>query len=94
MTDAKEMRLALLALFLDTEEVAVSSYEECTYPGGMFNDRKWRASDPNGFGVARRARRALGLSPFLHRNRRTFGLADDRLAVFRKKERALLAGRP
>lgn len=92
--ETKELRLALLGLFLDVETVAVCSYEECTYPGGVFDDRKWRASDPREFAVATRARRALGLKPFQHRDARKFGRADDRLFAFRKKERAMLAGKP
>lgn len=89
-----EMRMALLAMFLDAEEVAVCSYETCTYPGGVFNDSIWRGGEPETFEIARRARTALGLKTFRHRDRRKFGLAGDRLAVFRAKERAMLAGKP
>lgn len=89
MTRAKELELALLAMFLAEEDVSVSSYEMCTYPGGVFNDRIWRVAD-HGFPIYRRARLVLGLKPFRHRDKKTYGAADDRLAEFRAKERARL----
>jgi hypothetical protein len=89
MTRAAELELALLAIFLDAEEDAVASHETCTYPGGVFNDAIWRERDP-AFPLALRARRLLSLRPFCHRDKLRFGKAGDRLAVFRKAEKARL----
>lgn len=86
-----DFRLLLLAMYLDAEDMAVSGLEECTYPGGVFNDEIWRADGPRDFKLLRRVRRALGLKPFSHRDAKTFGLADDRLAKFRAKEREMVA---
>lgn len=83
----KAIRSALMAMFLDAEEIAVCSYETCTYPGGIFNDRIWRQGDPSGFKVAKRARSVLGLRPFSHRDAKKFGRGDERLAKFRAKDR-------
>lgn len=87
MTSPNELRRALLVLYLDVEEVAVASHETCTYPGGVFNDRIWREDEPEGFKIAKRARDALGLKAFKHRDTRKFGGAGDRLAKFRAAER-------
>lgn len=81
---------ALLAMFLDAEEVAVNSYETCTYPGSVFNDRIWHAREGDCFEAAKRARDALGLKAFEYRDARHFGQAGERLAEFRAKERASL----
>jgi hypothetical protein len=85
-----EARL-LLAMYLDAECAAVVSYEECTYPGGIFNDRVWRKeSGAAFFKLMKRVRRALGLTPFSHVDEKEFGLAYIQLAKFRAKEAALV----
>lgn len=85
-----EYRLLLLAMFLDAEDQAVTGLETCTYPGGIFNDAIWRADHPGDFKLMRRVRRALGLKAFSHRDAKRSGLADDRLAVLRSKEREMV----
>lgn len=92
MTAARHKDLLLLAMFLDAEEQAVTGLETCTYPGGIFNDAIWREDHPGDFKLARAVRRALGLKPFYHRDAKRYGAADDRLAEFRAKERAMVKG--
>lgn len=89
---ARERRLeiALLALFLEAEEMAVASYETCTYPGGAFNDAIWRKKEGTTFKRAVAARRLLHLRPFSHKDTREFGGAGDRLTALRKEQWALL----
>ena len=62
-----DIREALLALFLDVEQVAVNSYATWTGEEWIFDDRIWQENEPEGFKIARRARRLLGLNPYRYR---------------------------
>ncbi len=81
----RALRRALLAMFIEAEQVAVTSYETCTYPGGIFDDDVWKKNDGPGFRIAKQARTVLGLPAFAHRDKKRFGGADDALVAFRKE---------
>lgn len=82
--DCRTLRRALLAMFIEAEQVAVTSYETCTYPGSVFNDAIWKKKEGSAFTIAKRARTVLGLPPFDYRDKRHFGRAGDALDAFRK----------
>jgi hypothetical protein len=65
----KELRAALLEMFIDAEQMAVNGYTTYIGPGSVFNDKIWKQEDPDGFAMARRARKLLGLKPFRHRGK-------------------------
>jgi len=64
LSEMAEIREALLDLFLDAEQVAVTSYTTRTGGEWGFNDRIWRENGPKGFKTAGRARRLLSLKPY------------------------------
>jgi hypothetical protein len=84
----RDLERALLAMFLDAEQLAVNGHETCTYPGGVFDDAIWRRAEPDMFKIAATARRLLGLRPFKYRHKTRFGGASDALEVFRHPPRA------
>ena len=50
-----ELKSALLDLYLDAEEIAVSSYATWNANKWEFSDLYWREQDPRGFRLARRS---------------------------------------
>ena len=68
-----EIREALLALFLDAEQMAVNGYTTWTGEEWVFNDGIWRENEPEGFKIARRARRLLSLKSYRYRGQKPPG---------------------